>query len=97
MAVFGLSTLSTNVTSNMSHPFTVTVTLTRTLTPTITLTQSIITTTPTIVLVLLRINNCLTEFVYCIDQSAFSTFCLMVMMMKSLITISIQKTEVGQD
>ena len=50
MAVFGLRTLSTNVTSNMLHPFTITITLT--------LTRSIITTTLMIVLVLLRINNC---------------------------------------
>ena len=70
MAVFGPRTLSTNVKSNMLHPFTVTLTVTVKLTRT----RSIITTTPMIVLVLLRINNCVTEFVFCIDQSPFGTF-----------------------
>lgn len=109
----------------MLHPFTVTLTVTVTLTLTLTVTltvtrtrtrtrtraRSIITTTLMIVLVLLRTNDCVTEFVLYIEQSAFSTFCplyvimkitamttiSMVLMLESLITISIQKTEVGQD
>ena len=53
VAALGPWTLSTNVRSNMLHPFTVTLNLT------LTRTRSIITTTLMIVLVLLRINNCM--------------------------------------